>query len=195
MKLIDLVVFADHSQKIPAAYLAPEIKKETSSWKIFASHFIDFSAAWMITFALTALLAQSAHLMMVTQGLQKAFPMEEAMSFSGRLLPLIVLSYFFFSYFMNHGQTFGMHKLNGRIQMTDKSFTEAFTWALHSFALCFSGGLVYALRPTQWKSVVPHDYLYRDLMESKADYSINLIERIECNQVVDEEETSFRNAA
>lgn len=195
MKLIDLVLFAEHSQKIPDSYLTPHLSHKEKSWEVLGTHLIDFFIAFTITFIMTAVLTESIQMILVTQGLQKAFKAAESMNFTGRLFPLILFSYFFFSYFMNHGQTVGMHFFKKRIKMRSQSFRDAFSWAMQSFAMCFSCGISYLIKPESWSAIKGHDYLYENLMESKLDYSINLLARAEEHEKDKNEESYLAEAA
>lgn len=195
MKLIDLVLFAEHSQKIPDTFLTPQLSSKEKSWEVLGIHLIDFFTAFSITFVMTAILTESVQMILVTQGLQKAFKAAEAMNFTGRLFPLVLFSYFFFSYFMNHGQTVGMHFLKKRIKMRSQSFRDAFSWALHSFAMCFSCGISYLIKSENWSAIKEHDYLYEHLMESKVDYSIDLLARTEEHEKDQNEEIYLTEAA
>lgn len=179
MKLIDLVVFAEHSQKLPSQLLEPQIPKKESSWKILAAHFIDLIVVFMFTNIMLAIFAKSVEMILITERLQSAFKLEKILHLSEPLLPMTLFSYFFFSYFMNHGQTYGMFLLKKRVELKSKSFRECFSWALHSSLVCFSCGLTYLLKRSKWNRFKGHDYLYQGLIDVKEGPSIDLMARVE----------------
>lgn len=191
MKLIDLVVFAEHSQKLPSQFLEPEIPKNESSWKILAAHFIDLIVVFMFTNIILAIFAKSVEMILVTERLQSAFKFEKILHLSEPILPMTLFSYFFFSYFMNHGQTYGMFLLKKRVELRSKSFRECLSWALHSSLVCFSCGLTYLLKRSKWNSFKGHDYLYQGLMNTKESPSIDLVAKVEEFENEKKEETIY----
>lgn len=195
MKIIDLTLFAEHSQKLPSEYLEPKAKKETSSWAILAVHLIDFFVAYSITTMMTMLLSQSMGMIMAMSGLEKAFSFTKAMEFSSKLLPLVVFSYFFFSYFFNQGQTVGMRYLKKRVNLPSQSFRQSFIWAFRSFLLCVTGGLSFLFSGTKWNMLESHDYLYEDLLSPKDFSAINLVAIVEELEHQEVEQESWQEAA
>lgn len=179
MKLIDLTLFAEHSQKLPGSYLEPKIKKETSSWNILGIHIMDFTIAYIITNLITLFLTESASMIMTIYGMEKAFPYNQVMGFSSKLLPLVTFSYFFFLYFMNNGQTVGMRAFKKRVSLPQQSFRESFQWALRSFLLCATGGISFLFSWNKWEKLETHDYLYENLLSTKEYAPINLLAEIE----------------
>jgi hypothetical protein len=90
----------------------------------------------------------------------------------------MALSYFFFSYFFNDGQTWGMHLFKKRLAMGPLSFRESILWASHSLLLCLSMGLTLKLKKEIWKDFKNHDYRYDDLLRYKESKIINLLQMI-----------------
>jgi len=195
MKLIDLTLFAEHSQKLPSTYLETKTKKVTSSWSILASHTIDFAAAYFITTMLTALLTQSMLMIMTVNGVEKAFSWTKAMGFSSKIFPLVLFSYFFFSYFFNHGQTVGMRYLKKRVHLTSQSFRESFHWAIRSFLLCLTGGVSFLFSSNKWEQLEAHDYLYENLLAYKEYSPINLLTEVENFKQKEATEKNWSEAA
>jgi hypothetical protein len=192
MNPIDLIPFAEHSQKLPGKFLAPIAKQEkVSTWKILASHFIDFGLTFVATSVMTMLFSHSIKSILVTRSLQIAFSEKNIASLAAPLVPLMLFSYFFFSYFMNHGQTIGMMLFKRRIAMQSKSFYEAAKWAAHSLFLVMTCGLSYVVGKSKWQNIKNQDYLYQDLISYKEFHTINLLSRIddfaEMEEVVEEE--------
>lgn len=187
MNPIDLIPFAEHSQKLPGKYLAPIAKKEKSStWKILASHFIDFGLTFVATSVMTMLFSHSIKSVLVTKSLRVAFSEKSVAALSAPLIPLMLFTYLFFSYFMNHGQTVGMMLIKRRVEMKSKSFYEAAKWAAHSLILIMTCGLSYFVGKTKWQSMKGQDYLYQDLISYKEFRPVNLLSKIEEFKAVEE---------
>src|SRR5690606_32413421 len=84
----------------------------------------------------------------------------------------IFVSYFFFSYFLNHGQTLGMHYMKIRIHSETNSFRYCLKWTLYSTFLLLTLGLLVKqakkwASQLGWGSVEVHDHLYKIMMEEK----------------------------
>ena len=195
MNSIDLIPFAEHSQKLPGKYLAPVAKEEkVSTWKILASHLIDFSLTFVATSVMTMLFSHSVKSVLVTRSLRIAFSEKDVAALAGPLIPLMLFSYFFFSYFMNHGQTVGMMVFKRRITMQSNSFYEAAKWAAYSLFLVMTCGLSYLVGKAKWQNIKNQDYLYQDLVSYKEVQAINLLSKIDefeaAKEVVAEEDWS-----
>jgi hypothetical protein len=180
MKPIDLVLFAENSRKLPGHFLAPESEnKSVPTWKVLAAHLVDFFTVCILTSSISSLFNLSIKNILVTRSLRIAFSHVNVMSFVGPLLPLMLFSYFFFSYFMNHGQTYGMLLLKRRIEMKSKSFKESFKWATHSLLLCISWGITFLFEKSKWQKLKGHDYLYQELLTHKETHEIYLLSRVD----------------
>lgn len=171
MKSIDLVLFADHSQKLPSALLEPrDLQGHISPIaKILMAHFIDFFMALAITTTISQSFNLSFKLLLSSKLLKSAMTSEHSASFTVLIFPLVLLCYFALSYFMNHGQTWGMFLVKSRISLRDRSFKDTVLWGCYSFSICFSGGIsILLLKNMNIKaSFQGHDYLYQDLMTPK----------------------------
>lgn len=198
MNPIDLKEFAEHSQKLPSEWLHPQSKKsEFKLWKVFFTHYLDFAAAFTTTVMIAAVFNQSLKALVVANSLQKVWKDEIIMSFSASMLPFMVFSYFFFSFFMNHGQTWGMVLMKKRIEMKSQSFKDAGLWACYSMVLCFTGGLSYLIKKEKWQSFKPHDFLYDTLTMEREFAPVNLLSEIDKFNVVEvaHEEEDWAQAA
>ncbi len=191
MTPIKLLLFAEHSKKVPNDYLHPiQQKSSVENWKIFFSHLVDFNISMIFTL-----------IFVKTTSIQfESFLFESHSNTLGSIsffvFPFMLLNYFFFSYFLNHGQTYGMHLTKKRIDLKMNSFTESFHWAAQSMILCFSFGLSYFWQKSIWNKCRSHDYLYSDLVAYKESSPINLLEKIhefENEQIL--EETDWKTAA
>jgi hypothetical protein len=83
---------------------------------------------------------------------------------------MLALGYFFTSYFMNNGQTFGMKVMKVRVSMQAHSLRSAFRWAVMSLSLYFTFGLSlkagqHVLR--EHGEICAHDHLWQELMRQK----------------------------
>lgn len=181
MSPIDLVLFAEHSEKLPAKVLSPAShKKENHTFKILTSHLMDYFMILGCIGLTSAFLYSGMRFFLVTALLQDALPQSAYGTFSASLVPFAIFNYFFFSYFMNHGQSWGLFMMKKRVDVQDKSFLAAFKWAAHSTFLCMSCGLYYLLSSHIWKNhLKDHDHLYADLVAYKDIDSFSLVEQIE----------------
>lgn len=188
MAPIDLKEFALKEQKLPKKLLTlTGARKTTSTWKILASHFLDFMAASFLASFMAVMFNQSIKMLLTTKGLQHAFNEHATIALVSSMLPMIIFSYFFFSYYLNHGQTWGMHVFKKRMKMKSMNFKDSFYWAAHSLFLCLTGGLFYLAKREQWQKLQRHDYLYHDLLLYKENYQIDLLKRIDEQVIVEEE--------
>lgn len=180
MNQVNLLPFADHSQKLPANFLAPvkAIPKRTS-WKILSTHLIDFTLAFSTSAMMGLIFGQAVKSLLITNRLHLAFSKQSLMPLEVTLLPLILMSYFFIGNFLNHGQTLGMMIMKGRISMKQQDFKEALIWAGHSTLLCLSFGISYLFTRQAWTKFTGHDYLYHQLMEVKEVSPVDLFVKIE----------------
>lgn len=173
MNPIDLIQFAEHSQRLPTSFLFHEEEiRITPSWKILVAHIIDFSLVVTASSIMRILYENSIYALFVTKNLRHFFKTIDMTSLSGPLLPIMIFSYFFFAYFMNHGQSYGMLILKNRIQMKEKSFFEAIKWASNSCLICLSCGVSFLIFKKKWQALKGHDYLYQALI-SLRDVQIN----------------------
>jgi hypothetical protein len=177
MAPIDLLKFAEHSQKVPGNFLC-HTRKAPETWKIFAAHLFDF---WIITSmaaGITYSISSVYDLFFITKALKRAAAADIELEFFLLSLPFIMFNYFFFSYFLNHGQTCSMAILKSRIKLDSKGFREALKWASRSTLFCLSCGLSYFVGRRQWKEMKEHDYLYGELVTKIDMTTIQLLYRV-----------------
>lgn len=179
MTPIDLVTFAEHSRKIPKKLTAPVAPlKVESGWKLLFSHLLDFWAITVTAAFMAVMFNHSILLFMVTDGLEDAYASQDILSLSLLLVPFIAFNYFFFSYFLNHGQTWGMHVMKKRISMPTMSFRECARWASHSLLLTHSLGISIYFKKDHWQSYKDHDHLYSELLTYKEMKVIDLLSKV-----------------
>lgn len=180
MKSIDLKKFALYSQKLPEAFLDSTTEAPKMSLaKVLAAHFMDMGLCLSGFGAMVALYNVTVRSLLVTSKLQFAFSEEYIGQISMFFLPLVVSSYFFTSYFMNNGQTWGMNLFKARLKVKEQSFRESLMWAIHSTLLCFSAGTLLVASKTKWQDFSHKDYLYQELMLHRDSSSVNLFSLIE----------------
>lgn len=190
MTPIDLLDYTDSSSNIPQQVLKHSVPKhaEVTTWKILVAHFIDFTSVLMMTFMGAKFLELSLNGYMAGSMLQRSFGQVPFAALVNSSLPLMFMSYFFFSYFFNHGQTYGMYKMNLRIDMPELNFRSAFLWSMFSSALVMTGGLTLLFsrqwaKEKGWGTFKGHDHLWVDLMQERVLSPLSLVEI--SNQVQD----------
>lgn len=180
MSPINLVLFAEHSRKLPQKFTFPMANtKSDTAWKLLFSHILDFWAVAGTAAIMSHLFNHSMKLIMASNILTDAYSEQSIISLSFIMIPFIAFNYFFFSYFLNHGQTWGMHLMKKRIRMPHLSFKESAKWASHSFILCHSLGASIYFKKSHWQSYKEHDHLYHELMSYKEFKVIDLLEEVE----------------
>lgn len=143
------------------------------TWKIVISHWLDLCVVTASMMMVIALSSSYKSIIFTSKSMQTAG--EAGFSATAITFGLILWAHFFFSYFLNHGQTVGLFAMKRRVLMKDKSFRDAVYWSLISFATCLSGGLLpYVMKLND--HYARHDYLYHHLLNVKEVTSINLLE-------------------
>lgn len=180
MKPIDLILYADHSQKLSGKLLLGIVKeKKDRTWKLFLSHWIDLMMISLFTTGLASIFFESLGSVIIVQGINNSLNQEVKSAYVSFLLPPAIFLYFFFSYFLNHGQSYGMFLMKKRLIMKSKSFMDSLTWSSHSTLLCLSFGISYFLTKLKWKQYNEHDYLYHNLMTQLEVTPVILINEID----------------
>lgn len=184
MQPIDLIKFADHSVKIPEGMLHNvPVRREIKTWKIVLAYWLDLSIIFAVNGMVNILVSNFRADLFTSETLQKAGDGGFASTLS--TFTLLLWGYFFFSYFLNHGQTAGLLAIKQRIQMKEKSFRAALRWSLISSMTCFTGGFA-AYFSNLNRDIVDQDYLYHELLTEKEIPSINLLEKTVSNEKVPE---------
>ena len=196
MRSLDLLTYANHSRRIPATLLMPTSPiQDFSAKRILLAHGADFWYAYFISSMMSMIALESTQFVLVSSGIKFQYLQAITFNFSLLLFPMTMFSYFFFSYLMNHGQTYGMYLMKKRIKMEELSFRKAFKWALHSTLLCFSFGVSFLLRKEIWKSIKAQDYLYHELLTHRDVTHIDLLARTRDIESSGSEEISDQLAA
>lgn len=195
MTPIDLIPYVESSRKVPKKLLAPvgkEKVKPIETWQLLVAHFCDFSAVFMFSCLMATAFDLTVDMLMVTNQLRSAYAKVEVFNLSMAFLPITLFSYFFMCNLLNHGQTWGMHLMKKRISMKAYDIKDSFSWATHSFLLCLTGGISFLHNKVRWKEFKAHDHLYSELFHFKESKVINLVEKLEEVQEVQED---YRRAA
>ena len=195
MTPIDLIEFAQHSRKLPKTLLAPlQYKESLEVWKILSAHFFDFSLVFMTSTLMASIFNLSVKSFLVTRGLRVLFSEGMTFKLAMAFLPVVLFTYFFCCYFLNHGQTLGMLILKRRMKMKSNSIQDAFSWATHSFLLCTTGGISLRLKKSVWTHFMAHDHLYSEMLVHKEVAVIDLVADAEKNEEVHHYEEYSRAA-
>lgn len=189
MTPIDLIPYAEHSRKISRKILSPiQTVKPQEVWKILSAHFFDFTMVFLASSFMSTMFNLSVKNLLVTRDLNSIFNEASTFKLAMALMPLTLFTYFFTSYFLNHGQTPGMLLVKKRMEMKASNVRDAFSWATHSFLLCATGGISYSLKKSLWQAFKDHDYLYSELLVHKDHVVMDLIVKIESFQEEDIQE-------
>jgi uncharacterized RDD family membrane protein YckC len=181
MTELDLTDFASSSEKIPKSSLLPAQRTEhIARWKIAASLLWDSYAVIALTVLMTTMLHLSVGAFMITDSLQRAYDEINFNSLYPSLLPIVMTSYFFFSFFFNQGQTWGMRYFKTRVSVANLDLKQSLQWAIFSCTVICSAGLalIPALHWMEKKGLgtfKKFDHLYEDLIEYRDIAPVNLV--------------------
>lgn len=198
MSPIDLKKFALYSQKIPSEFLAPKKPRKFKDLAVKAWT-IDMVLIAIITKYVSAFSTMSLKSLFVTNNLHHAWTKSSHVPTMFFFLGTTAVSYFFFSYFFNEGQTFGMKTMKCRISMKLHDMRDAFTWSLFSIATFISLGFFYNQK-LKWvisrssAEIVSKDHLYENFVMIKDQKAFSLIDKIE-SQTIEEDYRDYKIAA
>ncbi len=205
MTEIDLFDYTNVKKKIPSSVLdhTPVHKGEIPSWKIVTAYFFDFMGISTITIMVAGFIKISFTTFMVTSSLQNAFEKIPFTTLTVNFLPLIFMSYFFFSFFFNQGQSWGMSAMKSRIKMQEMNFRSSLLWAMFSSVVMMTGGLSFLftynwMQKKNWGGFKEQDHLYTELTQDKFYSPVNLLEMTHTankSQAVEANEDSYSQAA
>lgn len=184
MTMIDLLDYSEASQKIPSSLLDNSPRnKEINPVKVVFAHYQDFTIVVALTLTIHAGLSFYFEGFLPSWNVKEVYQSQSS-NFSYALFPIILLSYFFFSYLFNDGQSLGLYSNRLRIASKNKGLRSSLMNALRSSLICLTGGLSFFWSPSM--KVASHDYLYRDLLEFK-DQHISLRKLLKARRVVVQE--------
>lgn len=165
--------YAHHSQKIPTNLLNHHLDdKSPSHWKVLGAHLIDYGAVSFASLAILVLFNVGVSQLMMTSKLEKVFDKMNMDSVTLFTFAVTAFTYFFFSYFFNHGQTYGLSVTKCRITMKEMDVKHSLRWSLISIAVIASFGLLYNsaiswMKKSGMGEYAVEDYLYHNLLEVK----------------------------
>lgn len=203
MNPVDLIDYTNTKEKIPSIILSPrsQNQKEVTHWKILATHLLDSMMIFQTTIMISVILKLSLSTYMVSSSLNKAFERINFSTLTMQMIPLIFVSYYFFSYFFNHGQSWGMNTLKTRIKMEELDFRSSLAWTTFSCTFMITGGLslFFAYNWMQkkgWGKYMTHDHLYGSLLQDRVLSPMNLVEHIHTRaEIIEVENESYAKAA
>jgi hypothetical protein len=150
--------------------------KEISPKEIMGAHFLDFwmvlGATLLMKFTMETMLAQY----MISASMKSSFSHFDSALVTSCLFPMLLTSYFYFSFFFNHGQTYGMNRMKIRIEMRENDFLDSYRWSIYSMKVAMTFGIfTFYAKKQPYKN---HDYLYENMMVEKDWVAPNLAEAI-----------------
>ncbi len=158
--LSDLAV---KEMKIPETHLSPT-KTKSFVARLLVAHFLDFWTIFWMTALATSMFKLSFQVHLTTKGLNKAWDLVSLSPFTFFAWTAIAVTYFFVSYYLNHGQTAGMKLMKCRVKMNHHDSKGSLQWAFRSFGVYASMGLTAKAFSA---SVGAHDYLWHELVAQK----------------------------
>jgi uncharacterized RDD family membrane protein YckC len=192
----NLLHYSTHSQKISPAQL--EMNKTPppyKSWKTLIAFFIDFYFVAIGSILMTFFFQAAVGSMMVSPKMSYSLMMVDMNALSFSMLPLMLVSYFAFAFYMNEGQTFGMKKMKVRFENTGYNLRSSLLWAARSASVIMTLGVsMLFLKDLFKENCVAHDHLYRNFMFQKEWAAPSLVERT-THQDIGFVEEEFRRAA
>lgn len=159
----DLSDFAVKETKIPQSHLIPP-KMKSSLGRFLLAHLIDFWTIFCFSIFTKMMFKLAVSSLILTENLQTAWADVDFTPMTFLSMIPMGFAYFFSSYFMNHGQTYGMKLMKCRVNVEEHGFRDSFSWTLKSFGVLASLGLVSKRFSA---SVLPHDHLWQALVSQK----------------------------
>lgn len=182
----DLKDYAISKRKIPEKVLNHHTnrkKQKISNFKIIQAYIIDSflitEATIMIYVFMSIFNKNLIASKMAIRSLESADPFPIFLTTGA----LVFISYFFGAYFLNHGQTIGMHQKKIRIHLKSKKFAHTMAWIFFSFTTYMSFGLTLvflrnSFQKNKWGTFESNDHLYQELMVYRDAPSMDLLAKI-----------------
>ena len=202
MSSVDLLTFTNTKKKIPKNMLAEKTyPTRVKLTHIVMTHFLDLIMVYQATLITSFIYQISLKTLMVSDQLIEAYSGISFLTLTLATTPIITFSYYFFSFFFNHGQTWGMHSVKSRIKMQEHSFRDSFYWATKLTVMSLTGSFILMVIYPKFKNwaqkhFMPHDHLYGSLMTQTAASPIHLLKEIDLfHQIEAEDVTDYSRAA
>lgn len=187
----DLRDYTFSKHKIPGQILGHGTSR-IPRYKILFAHILDFFMICSVTSAITALMDIQIRGHLPTTSLHRAWFRIDSDPTTLLTLTAVAVSYFFFSFYMNQGQTWGLHQMKLRYPLQSHKLWQSLQSALHSISLYFSLGLFIGRLQEKF---VRQDYLYSELIQQRDMAAPSLIDSLEKQAAVEEEIPDFPIAA
>jgi uncharacterized RDD family membrane protein YckC len=155
--------------KLQKSHLTPA-HEETHNGKFLMAHFVDFWTVFWASTMMTGIFKTSTLTFMNSHILEQSWTNVSYVSFRMFAATLVGMTYFFMSYYMNNGQTFGMKLMKCRISMNSFCARSSFRWAVMSLSLYFTLGLSFKKGTSMlanFGKIASHDHLWQELMRQK----------------------------
>ncbi len=163
MAPFNLSEFAHKELKIPGSQLAP-VKRKSYVARFLIAHVLDFWALLLINLMTIAMYQGTFLTYMQTSEMKKLWHTVNFTPMTWFACLTLSFTYFFCSYFLNHGQSPGMKLMKCRLHMREHHAPDALIGALRSIAILGSMGIV-TKRFSSY--IVAHDHLWHSLMIQK----------------------------
>ncbi len=186
MTLIDLVDYTKTDAKIPTTFLEPKhVEVKIKTWEILMAYGLDYLAIVSSTAAVAMMMEVAFENYMMTTKLLSVYGKIGFTGFALNCLPVIFMGYYFFSFFFNHGQSWGMSVMKTRLEMTEHNYKSSLYWGMISSIVLMTGGIAMILGrrwldKKSWGDFKAHDYLYMTLMQDRDISPINLVDYSSC---------------
>lgn len=184
---MNLIPFALFSQKIPAAYLAPQEKKMKHAQNIIA---LAVDQLFLLTSNALIMGITTAGLNGILQTLSSKYVLNYPQALELSIFPLITLAYYLVSIHSCDGMSLGMRLIKRRISHKEFENHEISTACKLTLAIC-SFGLLYPLIKNSFEKI---DYRYEDLVEIR-DEKVDLHALLQRREHEEEQVEDYQIAA
>ena len=182
---IDLVKYTNTKKKIPTALLtkAAEIYPDTHKG-LFKSYFQDGVAVlWSANLLGQLMLLQFSAFIVGPMQIKMLSKLPVYAQVTMSFAPVLGCLYFGFSYFLNHGQSFGQFRTKKKVHFENSSWKNIARYSVFSsFAGMFFGLPLLSKNFVSWSEknigfkFRPHDDLYHELFVPKNEWAPSLVE-------------------
>lgn len=155
--------------KLPKSTLGPEIPKNHNG-RFLMGLVLDFWNIFTLNFIVATLFQSTVKLHLTTNSLQKIWSMTDLTLLNTLSWTSVATVYFFTSFYLNNGQTAGMHFTKCRISIKGHDAAGAFRWTMISLSLFLTLGMASFMAkkvPESWGKISAHDHLWQELMAQK----------------------------
>lgn len=174
--------------KLHPSALAPA-KAPSFVGKFLSAHFIDFWLLFFLSTTTMSILRGAVGVFFTTPSLRSAWRLVDFSPVTMLTWIAFAFTYFCGSYFMNHGQTYGMKLTKCRVNLPEHDARASLRWAVFSVSLLFTAGLSFRKGLAWLKdhgAVVAHDHLWRELMVQREVVAPDLLTLIPEESAVEE---------